>query len=319
MDADRLQYRPARAPTKIRFTFYVSRFTNTSRLLKALTGSLLVLTASAAPSAAFESEWVKFPALEKFDGREIELDGLVYRPFGKGPFPALVLMHGCSGMYANSGNVTRSYLHWAELLAGNGYVALLMDSFNPRGYARICELQQRPIRESRERVQDAYAALKWLEKQEYVAKGRAGLLGWSNGGTGTLYAMRSRQKYRGFRAAVAFYPGCRTLSRSRTPYTAYAPTLILTGEADDWTPAEYCVALTAIAKKHGSSVDIVTYPGAHHAFDRLNLPERYRPDVRNLSKPGRRGATVGEHPEAREKAIQRTLEFFEKMLNTPQT
>ena len=291
-----------------------SHFANPRGWLKRLVCSWLLVLAPVATSAAYQSEWVRFPALEEFNGRPVELDALVYRPHGKGPFPALVLMHGCSGMYARNGNVTRSYLHWAELLAGNGYVAALVDSFNPRGYSRICELQQRPIRESRERVQDAYAAIRWLEQQDYVAKGRLGLLGWSNGATGTLYAMRSTQQHRGFRAAVAFYPGCRTLSRSRTPYTPYAPTLILTGEADDWTPAEHCVALAGIAKKQGAPLDIVTYPGAHHAFDRLNLPQRYRPDVRNLSKPDRRGATVGEHPEAREKAIERTLEFFGQLL-----
>jgi dienelactone hydrolase len=278
---------------------------------------LLLLVASSARSAAYVIEWVGFPALKDFNGKTVELDALMYRPTGKGPFPALVLMHGCGGMYTRSGNVTRSYRHWVELLAENGYVALLVDSFNPRGYPRICELQDRPIRESRERLQDAYAALQWIEKQEYVARGHVGLVGWSNGGTGTLYAMRATQPYRGFRAAVAFYPGCKTLSRSKTPYAVYAPTLILAGEADDWTPAVHCVALTEIAQKQGAPLEIVTYPGAHHAFDRVNLSQRYRPDVRNLSKPDRRGATVGEHPEAREKAIKRTLEFFAKMLKTP--
>lgn len=285
--------------------------------LKVLICSLLLLTASTAHSAAYDIEWVGFPALKDFTGKTVELDALMYRPTGKGPFPALVLMHGCGGMYTRSGNVTRSYRHWVELLAENGYVALLVDSFNPRGYPRICELEDRPIRPSRERLQDAYAALQWLEQQGFVAKGRVGLLGWSNGGTGTLYAMRATQPYRGFRAAVAFYPGCRTLSRSKTPYAVYAPTLILTGEADDWTPAAPCVALTGIAQKQGAPLEIVTYPGAHHSFDRINLPVRYRPDVRNLNKPDRRGATIGEHPEAREKAIKRTLEFFAQTLQKP--
>ena len=70
-----------------------------------------------APSAAYKSEWVSFPALEEFNGRPVKLDGLLYRPAGKGPFPALMLMHGCSGMFASNGEVTQSYLHWAELLA----------------------------------------------------------------------------------------------------------------------------------------------------------------------------------------------------------
>jgi dienelactone hydrolase len=318
LTAHRLPLTVHRLPfTVYRFTFNVSRFTNASGWLRLFICPLLLFAGSAAPSAAYETEWVSFPALKDFNGEAVELDALMFRPTGKGPFPALVLMHGCGGMYTRSGNITRSYIHWAELLAENGYVALLMDSFNPRGYPRICELQDRPIRESRERLQDAYAALRWFEKQAYVAKGRVGLLGWSNGGTGTLYAMRATQPYRGFSAAVAFYPGCRTLSRSETPYSVYAPTLILAGEADDWTPAVHCVALTGIAKKQGAPLEIVTYPGAHHSFDRINLPVRYRPDVRNLNKPGGRGATSGEHREARGKAIKQTLEFFAQMLREP--
>ena len=317
MNADRLQDRIAKTSRESRFTFEVSRFTNPSGWLKALTYALLVLAASSAPCLAYESEWVSFPALQGFNGKAVELAGLMFRPTGKKPFPALVLMHGCSGMYTRSGNVTRSYVHWLDLLAEAGYVALLVDSFTPRGYPRICELDPRPIRESRERRQDAYAALQWLQKQDYVAEGRIGMLGWSNGGTGALYAMRATQSLRGFRAAVAFYPGCRTLSRSKTSYRVYAPTLIHSGEADDWTPAEHCVALTEIARKQGSPLEIATYPGAHHSFDRINLPLRYRPNVRNLNKRDRRGATSGEHPEAREKAIKRTLEFFANTLKTP--
>jgi len=36
-------------------------------------------------------------------------------------------------MYTRSGNITSSYVHWLDLLAETGYVALLVDSFNPRG------------------------------------------------------------------------------------------------------------------------------------------------------------------------------------------
>jgi dienelactone hydrolase len=109
---------------------------------------------------------------------------------------------------------------------------------------------------------------------------------------------------------VAFYPGCRTLARSKTPYRPYAPLLILAGEADDWTPAQPCVELVEIARKQGAAMEIVTYPGAHHSFDRINSPVRYRPNVRNLNQHDRKGATAGEHPEARKDAIRRTLAFF---------
>ena len=265
--------------------------------------------------AAYEVEWVEFPALNEFNGAPVQLSALEFRPQGQGPFPAVVLLHGCGGMYTRSGYVTASYRRWAEILSEEGYVALLVDSFRPRGHWSICDLQKRPILERRERVEDAYAAARWLSHQAYVAGGRIGLLGWSNGGSGTLYGMRAGSKLEpGFRAAVAFYPGCRTLSRAKPPYQAYAPLLILIGEADDWTPAAPCVHLAATAKEQGAPVEVVTYTGAHHSFDRINSPLRYRPNVRNLSKPDRLGATVGEHPQAREDAVKRTLQFFAQTL-----
>lgn len=274
--------------------------------------------APAVAPAAYDAGWTEFPALNPFNGEPVQLSALEFRPKGHGPFPAIVMLHGCSGMYTPSGYVTRSYRHWAELLAEDGYVALLVDSFNPRGHRSICELQKRPILESRERVEDAYAAARWLNAQSYVAAGRIGVIGWSNGGSGTLYSMRQASRIEpGFRAAVAFYPGCRTLSRAKTPYRPYAPLLILSGEADDWTPAEPCKTLAATGQKEGAPLEIVTYPGAHHSFDRIGLPVRYRPNVRNLNKPDRLGATVGEHPQAREDAIRRTKAFFARWLKNP--
>jgi dienelactone hydrolase len=275
----------------------------------------LALSASAPVGANYDTEWVDFPALEAFNGEPVRLSALMFRPHRAGALPALVLMHGCGGMYTSQGYVTASYRYWAERLALEGYVALLVDSFGPRGYRSICELQERPIRQSRERAADIYAARQWLAAQPFVAVERIGLIGWSNGASGTLYGMRETQQRRGIRAAVAFYPGCRTLARSKTPYRPYMPLLILAGEADDWTPAAPCVELTEIARKQGAPMEIVTYPGAHHSFDRINSPVRYRPNVRNLNKPDRKGATAGEHPEAREDAMRRTLEFFARTLS----
>jgi dienelactone hydrolase len=279
------------------------------RGLRALLPALAL--AAAGPAAAnYDTQWVEFPALEKFEGNPVQLSALMFRPLGRGPFPALVLMHGCGGMFTRQDYVTASYRHWAELLALEGYVVVLVDSFGARGYRTICELQVRPIRESRERADDIYAAREWLAAQPYVAGDRIGVIGWSNGASGTLYGMRESRPHRGIRAAVAFYPGCRTLARSKPPYRPYAPLLILAGEADDWTPAKPCVELVEIARKQGAAMEIVTYPGAHHSFDRINSPVRYRPNVRNLNRPDRKGATAGEQPEALKKAIRRTLEFF---------
>lgn len=283
--------------------------------IEAIAILILWLLAVPATAAQYETHWVEFPALQPFNGEPVKLSALLFRPVGPGPFPGVVLLHGCGGFYTSQGNVTASYRHWLDLLASNGYAALLVDSFNPRGHRSLCEQQQRAILISRERVDDAYAARRWLAERKDVRADRIALLGWSNGGSGALYSLApSRRREPGFRAGVAFYPGCRALSQARTPYLPYAPLLVLSGEADDWTPAGPCVDLTKIAASQGANMDIVTYPGAHHSFDRINLPVRYRPDVRNLNQPGGRGATVGEHPAAREDAIRRTLAFFERHL-----
>lgn len=275
----------------------------------------LALLAPLAALGDYATQQVRFPALNDFEGRPITLTGWLYRPSGKGPFPAVVMLHGCGGQYDRYGNLTPSYHRWAELLGKEGYVALLADSFGPRGQRSICEQQTRTILVGRERVEDAYAALRWLARRPDVVAARVGLIGWSNGGSGTLFSLLpANRREAEFRAAVAFYPGCLSLSRARTPYRPYAPLLLLAGEEDDWTPAAPCVELTASAKRAGAIMDIVTYPGAHHSFDRVNLPVRYRPNVRNPNQPDGRGATVGEHPEAREDAVRRTLEFFAKSL-----
>lgn len=285
----------------------------TARVAGALLGALLLLAQPAA-HAAYETAWVEFPALKEFQGAPVQLSGLMFKPAGPGPFPAIVMLHGCSGMFSSAGYPTASYRQRAERFAQNGYVAVLTDSFNPRGHWSICELQKRPILESRERAEDAYATREWLAAQPFVQKDRIGLIGWSNGAGGTLWGMRESQPYRGFRSAVAFYPGCRTLAGAKTPYKPYAPLLILSGEADDWTPAAPCAELTKIARQQGAPMEIVTYPGAHHSFDNINSPVRYRPNVRNLNRPDQLGATVGGHPEAGKDAVRRTLEFFEQTL-----
>src|SRR5690348_12017116 len=91
---------------------------------------LLTLLMILPARAAYDVEWAEFPALQSFNGEPVQLSALQFRPQGQGPFPAIVLLHGCSGMYTRSGNVTNSYRHWAELLSEDGYVALLVDSFN---------------------------------------------------------------------------------------------------------------------------------------------------------------------------------------------
>ena len=224
-------------------------------------------------------------------------------------------MHGCSGMWIAPGKPTPSYDDWARRLQDRGFIAVLLDSFGPRGQKEICTQKQRAISEARDRPRDAYAALRWLATRTDVRAGHVHLMGWSNGGSAVLNTLRpdapGREPKLAFRSAVAFYPGCAALARG--PYRPGAPLLIQAGGADDWTPAKHCEALARAAVEAGAEVEIDVYPGAHHAFDRLGGAVRIRPDVRNLSSPTGWGATVGPNPEAREKARERTFAFLERL------
>jgi dienelactone hydrolase len=111
----------------------------------------------------------------------------------------------------------------------------------------------------------------------------------------------------GFTAAIAFYPGCAgqfgefSAVRDKEPgspitgyngvYKSLAPLLILTGELDDWTPAEPCRQLAERAKAAGQPVDLTIYPGAHHSFD-SRTPKVFNEKRRNSNAKGGLGATT---------------------------
>jgi len=238
------------------------------------------------------------------------IDGYLFKPAGQGPFPALVALHGCSGLFTKSGRFQRRDWDWAKRLQNFGYVVLFPDSLTPRGMEEICTRKDiggtMPFRE---RPRDAYGTLRWLHSQPFVRKNRIGLLGWSNGGTTVLSTInaRSRAKPDGltddFRVAVAFYPGCRSIEQN-VNWTAHIPLTILIGEADDWTPASPCASLVNRVCREGAPVEIVTYPEAHHAFDAPDQPLRVRSGLAQTARRDGR-ATIGTNPVARADAIDR--------------
>ncbi|GAB2896346.1 dienelactone hydrolase family protein [Uliginosibacterium flavum] len=237
----------------------------------------------------------------------------LFQPDAPGPHPAVVMVHGCGGAYAKDGALNARHQMWGEYLASQGYLALMLDSFSSRGLKQICtqKYSERMLKEA-DRVGDAYAALSWLRQQSGIDAMHIGLLGWSHGGGVTLDVIRRKpaNMLEGFSAAVSFYPGCTTRNKKAASFKPYAPLLILIGEADDWTPAASCVALTNTARAQGAVMQIVTYPGAYHDFDHPGLSKiRLRADVPNGVNPGK-GVHTGPDPVAREDAKRRTLEFF---------
>jgi len=282
-----------------------------------LLGALLL--AAALPTAGFGAEaTVRFPSIDGdlTGGAPTALTGLMITPEGPGPFPAIVLAHGCNGLHRTDGTaVNASYLWWGRRFAEAGYVALLPDSFGPRGKAQICTVaaNDRGISPNRERARDMQAARIYLAGLATVAADRIGLMGWSNGGTTVLASVSAgapgRPETLNFKAAVAFYPGCLGQLRDTT-WSPAVPTLILGGLADDWTPVVHCQNLVDRLKDSAIPLTIHSYPDAHHAFDALNVPLRVRTGLNTRSGT----ATIGTNVEAREDSIKRTLAYFQAAL-----
>ena len=233
------------------------------------------------------------------------------KPGGPGPFPAVVILHDCSGLGPRSSGAPS---RWAKELVARGYLVMLPDSFTPRGVPDgVCIAPPpRGVDVSPDRrARDAHAALAQLRQRPDVDGRRVGLMGGSHGGSSTLAAMRAsgHDADGGFAAAVALYPRCAAFTGAFGVYRSRGPLLILIGEADDWTPAEACRTLAERAAHAGDPVAIKIYPGTHHSFDSPN-PVRYVAARINPSVPGGRGATTGGNPVAWADSIQQVVAFF---------
>jgi len=240
------------------------------------------------------------------------LVAFAFEPSTPGPHAAVVMLHGCGGAYGRAGTLNPRHRMWGEFLAGNGYVALMLDSFSSRGVKEICtqKFSARTLKEA-DRVGDAYAALAFLRTRKDIDPKRIAVLGWSHGG-GVVLSTITQKHDPGFARAVSFYPGCTSRSKRAGEFHPYAPLLVLMGESDDWTPAAPCHVLADAVRARGEPMELVAYPDTYHDFDNPAIAKRVRSDVPNGVHPGQ-GVTVAPNPQAREDAKKRVLEFFGEM------
>lgn len=260
-------------------------------------------------------------------GEPLQMPFTLAKPAGDGPFPAVIILHDCSGLGPRSSGAP---WRWSSELTSRGYVTLWPDSFSQRGRPRgVCADASGPPIPYEQRARDAYAALAHLQSLPFVAPGRIALMGGSHGGTSALAAMvdagtGTPRERPGFAAAITLYPNCGrsfgewkperpagplgAISNYSGIYKPLAPLLILIGERDDWTPAEPCRRLAEAAQSAGYPVEIKVYPGAHHSFD-SPLPVRYLAQRINRNSPTG-GATTGGNPQAWADAIDRVSGFL---------
>lgn len=218
--------------------------------------------------------------------------GYLSRPRGDGPFPAVVLLHGCEGMRLSVREL------WPKRLVAWGYAVLVVDSFTTRNIKDTCQ-GSLP-----DRVFDAYGALNFLSKSSFVDSRRVALMGFSTGGTATLEGTKiegnEQLMDRKFRAAVAYYPLCAASQGDAT-----VPTLILTGDRDNWSPTERCQKRLGLLSDDAPPIELNVYKGTYHDFD---APE---------FMAGRRvfGHIEKYNPDAAEKSIISVHEFLEEYVS----
>jgi dienelactone hydrolase len=274
------------------------------RLLSALTFLTLSTVAFAAGAAPLPA-----PHQVEIPLRNGILHAQLFKPDGDGPFPVVIALHGCGGLAGHSEPVAPRYRDWAEQLLKAGYAVLLPDSYGSRELGPQCRVRERRVLARRERAADILATRRWLVRQPWVAADRVSLIGWANGASALLWAVRpqsSRNDGPDFRSAIAFYPDCRI--SSGLGWSTRVPTLLLIGARDDVSSPSACRQMVDGARGRTALTRIEVYPGAAHDFDRANLP---------LHAIGGNGdATVPEHghigtdTEARADSQKRVAEWL---------
>jgi len=266
------------------------------------------LNSAGMPPTPFKVKQARKKGIELKPEPGIPLDGRLSKPAGDGPFPAVVLLHGCFGLQPYQDT-------WATHLAEWGFVVLQVDYFGPRGVEETCsDLRHAFIRGyGGDNVADAQGALAYLSDLEFVANDRVAVMGWGDSPVLRALDRGGQERFfdRKFAAGVAFYPPCKRMDSG----DFYAPLLVLVGAKDDWRLAAPCESMAERSRAHALPVDLKVYPSAYHAFDDPSVGEKwYFEEAQNLAKTPTRGATLGYDPDAYEDALVTVRAFLTEHL-----
>jgi dienelactone hydrolase len=270
-------------------------------------------------------------------GPPARIAGELRRPRTNVRVPAVILVHGSSGIRMNA-------FRWMDELNSLGLAVFVLDSFGGRGITET-QTDQSQLSTTAMTV-DAYRALGVLGHHPRIDANRIAVMGFSKGGFVALYSsLRRFQRMHGpgaltFAAHLAFYPTCQRRFIDDQDVSD-RPIRIFHGEADDWTPIEFCRKYVERLRGAGKDAALVAYPGAHHGFDShfappsLRLPSVQRgPSCEIEERPGgvkvevrtgqlftlshpcvERGATIGYHRDAHRQALDDVKVFLRSALH----
>jgi carboxymethylenebutenolidase len=195
------------------------------------------------------------------------VQAVLYTPAGKGPFPAIIVIHEWWGLN-----------DWvkdeAGKLAGEGYVALAIDLYRGK-VATTPEMAHeimRGVPEDRAK-RDLHAAFEFLQSQPDVKKDRIGAIGWCMGGG---YSLDVALQEPTLAADVINYGHLATDADALKKINA--PILGLFGGQDHGITPDDVHKFEAAMKQLGKKIDVKIYDDAGHAFENPNNKSGYRAD-----------------------------------------
>ena len=201
--------------------------------------------------------------------REGYLAAEVFKPKGAGPFPFVILMHGCGGMDKVATQWAETY---TDFLNDAGVGTVVLDSFATRNVKSNCGPPDGHW--ARRRVEDAYSTLEYVASTGYADISRVYVAGRSNGGRAVVKIMEksmARHHKHKFAAGFALVPNCATKKND----DFYAPMIAFIAGDDDANPASHCIEMGQ--KKRAADhppLKVIVYDGAYHGY-MDNMPFRY--------------------------------------------
>ena len=187
------------------------------------------------------------------------------KPEGEGPFPAVMLVPGCSGFEFPT--MKSQYDRVQSILSELGFVTLRVDHLAVRNATSCMSMSLNPevVAGDITRVTD------YLRQQDYVKKNALNVIGWSFGGACTLQALREtpNRKPAEVNAAIVYYPVCSFLSSGN--WFTEVPVLALFGAADHTAPFGSCKNLFSELPR-SDTVTVRIYDDAYHCFDNSDSP-----------------------------------------------
>jgi len=195
------------------------------------------------------------------------VQGILYAPEGKGPFPALVVIHEYWGL-------NDWVKEQAAKLADEGYVTLAIDLYRGKVATTPDEAHEimRGVPEDRA-ARDLHAAVEFLKSQSSVKTNRIGSIGWCMGGG---YSLNVALREPTLAAAVINYGHLADDPASLNKINAAI--LGIFGGQDRGIPVDDVKKFEQTLKQQGKKIEVVIYTDAGHAFENPSNRTGYRAD-----------------------------------------